>query len=83
MEHSSSVKKAARSIMLAGLMLGAAGFVHAQSSASGQAGGTMSGQSGAAAGQGQALSGQSSAGGGQRDMQGAGRRLCRRSGDII
>jgi hypothetical protein len=63
MGHSSSIKKAVRSIAVMGLILGDVSLVYAQG---GQAGGTLSGQSGASEGQGQVLSGQSSSAGGPR-----------------
>ncbi len=65
MGHSSSIKKAVRSIAVMGLILGGGSFVYAQG---GQAGGTLSGQSGASEGQGQVLSGQSSSAGGPREV---------------
>ena len=54
MGHSSSIKKAVRSITVMGLILGDVSLVYAQG---GQAGGTLFGQSGASKGQGRSYPG--------------------------
>ena len=77
MKYISALKNTAGLVLLAGLMLGITGFVHAQTSGSGQTGGAMSGQGGSTSGPGGAMSGQGGSTSGeaitgQRNSQGDG-----------